>query len=94
MNSLQIHNIVEYIKSKDEFPFEVEDVEENLTEILSFFDVFEVFTNEETCLLKEGLSKLALQEEEAEAVRLAFKIGLIQKEDILPTRGEKNEDDE
>lgn len=93
MNNAKLHGIVEYIKAKGEFPFDVEDVEEDLPSVLGFFDVFEVLTNEEAGVLKEDLTNLALQEEEAEAVRLAFRMGLIEKKDILP-RGEKHEDDE
>ena len=93
MNNAKLHGIVEYIKAKGEFPFDVEDVEEDLPSVLGFFDVFEVLTNEETCVLKEDLMNLALKEEEAEAVRLVLRMGLIEKEDILP-RGEKHADDE
>ena len=93
MNNAKLHGIVEYIKAKGEFPFDVEDVEEDLPSVLGFFDVFEVLTNEEAGVLKEDLTNLALKEEEAEVVRLALRMGLIEKEDIL-SRGEKDEDDE
>jgi len=85
MNNAKLHGIVEYIKAKGEFPFDVEDVEEDLPSVLGFFDVFEVFTNEETCVLKEDLMNLALEEEETEAVRLALRMGLIEKENIIPS---------
>lgn len=93
MNNAKLHGIVEYIRAQREFPFDVEDVEEDLSSVLVFFNVFSVLTSEEASVLKEELISLALQEEEAEAVRLAFRMGLIAKKDILP-RGEKHEDDE
>jgi len=93
MNNAKLHGIVECIKGRREFPFDVEDVEDNLTEVLSSFNVFEVLTNEEAGVLKADLTKLALQAEEAEAVRLALRMGWIREEDICPV-GDKDDDDE
>jgi hypothetical protein len=94
MNNAKLHGIVEYIKASGHFPFDVEDVDENLPEVLTFFGLFEVLTNEENAVLKEDLTKLALREEEVEAVRLALQTGLITEEDLLSGSEQHDEDDE
>lgn len=94
MNNAKLHGIVEYIRAQGEFPFNVEDVEEGLSSVLNFFNVFEALTSEEAMVLKEELANLALQEEEAEAVRLAFQMGLIDEEDIPSAKEENNGDDD
>jgi uncharacterized protein YktA (UPF0223 family) len=70
MNRFKVHSVVEYIKIRNEFPFDVDDVTEHLEEVLHFFGLV-TLADEETGLVKEELLKLALEEQNAEVVRLA-----------------------
>lgn len=71
MNRFKIHSVVEYIKNRYEFPFEVDDVTEHFEEVLRYFGILVFMDAEETRLLKEELLKLALEEQNAEVSRLA-----------------------
>ena len=75
MNAFKLHWMVERVKAQHEFPFDVEDVEENLAEVLGYFGVCEEVDAEEVCVLKHELVKLALEAEEAEVVRLTAEAG-------------------
>ena len=70
MNRFKVHSVVEYIKIRNEFPFDVDDVTEHLEEILHFFGLM-ALADEETGLVKEELLKLALEEQNVEVARLA-----------------------
>ena len=71
MNRFKVHKVVEYIKTKDEFPFDVDDVREHLEMVLQYFGFVVLTDVEETRLVKEELLKLAFEEQNAEVVRLA-----------------------
>lgn len=71
MNRFKVHSIVEYIKTRNEFPFEVDDVREHLEMVLQYFGFVVLTDVEETRLVKEELLKLAFEEQNAEVVRLA-----------------------
>ena len=68
----KIHNIVEFIK-KFNFEFEVVEVEEDLQQILNYYDFIDVeLTSEEHRLLVDELIPLAEQFEFREAQHLAL----------------------
>ena len=71
MNRFKVHSVVEYIKHKYEFPFDVDDVIEHLEEVLRYFGILVLMDVEETKLVQEELLKLALEEQNAEVARLA-----------------------
>ncbi len=75
MNNLNLHFIIEQIKQKGEFPFNVEDVKEDLGEILGFFGIHELFDEEEKQVIKEDLIEIAMAEQAAEVVRMTAKAG-------------------
>ena len=93
MNSFHLHGIIEHIRSKAEFPFDVEDIDENLPEVLAFFDICEVFDKDEMDALKQDLRDMALEEEANEAVRLAVKARWVNEDDIVPVADERAEED-
>jgi len=70
MNVVLLNSVIGYIRSQDDFPFNVEEVEEDIDEILLFYNVFESFSAQEWDVLKAELKKLALAEEQAEVARL------------------------
>ena len=71
MNRFKVHSVVEYIKHKYEFPFDVDDVIEHLEEVFRYFGILVLMDVEETKLVQEELLKLALEEQNAEVARLA-----------------------
>ena len=73
MNRLKVHRIVGLIRMRHEFPFDVDDVVEDLDGVLNFFEIFEALANQEKMLLTEELVKLALVEEYREVARMASK---------------------
>jgi hypothetical protein len=91
MNRLILHSIIEHIKGKGEFPFDVEDVDQDVQNILCFFNILDPFDKDDTELLREALRKMALEEEEAEAVRLAVEAGWVNEVDIAPAKKEQEE---
>lgn len=70
-NRFKLHYVVERIRYAGDFPFEVEDVAEDLDKVLGFFGIEEEFDRHELKTLQEELIPLALAEEFAEATRLA-----------------------
>ena len=70
MNRRKLHNTVEYIKSRDEFPFDAEDVNQDVARVLTFFGIDEEFVPEEFRVLRKELMNLALEAEWAEIERL------------------------
>ena len=70
MDKMKLHNTVEYIRSRDEFPFDAEDVNEDIAQVLSFFGIDEEFVPEEFRVLRRELMNLALEAEWAEIERL------------------------
>ncbi len=71
VNRFKVHYTIERIKQASEFPFAVEDVEEDISQILAFFQVDGEFESDELAVLREELGELALAEEFAEAARAA-----------------------
>jgi len=76
MSSLKINSIVEYIKSRNEFPFDPEDVEEDLPGVLGFFGFCELLDKEEASTLKQALTALAFEDQEAEVIRMLIAEGV------------------
>ena len=72
MNRQSLHNIVEYIKAADEFPFDTDDVAEDLDRVLQFFGIADQLYSDEVDVLRRELRELALAEEYAEAERTAI----------------------
>jgi len=66
-----VHKIVEYIKQRGEFPFDSDEVIEELDKVLYYFDVYDQVNEEEKNLLKDDLLKIAFAEEDREIVHLA-----------------------
>ncbi len=71
MQSLRVHKIVEYIKQREEFPFDGDDVLEELDKVLCFFNILDQLSQEEENLLRDDLFKLAVEEEVREVGYLA-----------------------
>lgn len=69
MNRQQLHNIVEYIKTQSEFPFDALDVEESVDEVLSFFGLHPELDSMEREELRSELLRLAIEAELAEMAR-------------------------
>ena len=71
MNPLKLHCIIEYIREQPDFPFEAEDVDEDLMGILSHYG-FEILTltTEETEELRRELRRSAWAEQDREVIRL------------------------
>lgn len=74
MNRQQMHNIVEYIKTQPEFPFDALDVEESVEEVLSYFGLHPEIDSLERDELRADLLRLAIEAELAEMAR-AVEIG-------------------
>ncbi len=75
MKSQKVHKIVEYIRLQAEFPFDSDEVMEELDKVLKFFKVYEELTEEEKKLLEKDLSRLAVEEEFREAEHIAEEQG-------------------
>ena len=71
MNNWKLHNIVESIRADGRFSFNVEDIEEDLSEVLAFYNIGDFLEQNEVKVLQRDLIEMALQEEFAEASRLA-----------------------
>lgn len=71
MNRHRVHNIVEYIKTADEFPFDTDDVVEDLDKVLQFFGIGDALYTDEMDALRNELRELALAEEYAEVARIS-----------------------
>ena len=70
MDQYVIHNMVEYIDSRDEFPFDCVDVEESIEDVLAFFGLSPELSHEERQEVKRQLLQKALAGELAEMSRL------------------------
>ncbi len=71
MNRQRIYNIVEYIGSCGDFPYDMDDVIETLYDILGGYEIYAILTNDEYCLLVDELLEFAYRSEIREAVRWA-----------------------
>jgi len=71
MNQVKMHKLIEYLRAAGEFPFDVDDVEKRLGEVLGFFGIVEQLAADEERALRAALVDLALAEQEVEVVRLA-----------------------
>ena len=71
MNNNAIHNMVEYIRTQPEFPFDGIDVEESLDDVLAYFGLHPQLEDDERQQLREDLLQFALQDELAEVSQLA-----------------------
>ena len=70
MDQYVIHNMVEYIDSRDEFPFDCIDVEESVEDVLEFFGLHPELSQKERDDVKRQLLQKALAGELAEMSRL------------------------
>lgn len=71
MQSLKVHKIIEYIKQRGEFPFDTDEVIEELDKVLCFFNIYDELAKDEKGLLKDDLVKLAIAEQNREMALLA-----------------------
>jgi hypothetical protein len=71
MNRNAIHNMVEYIRTQPEFPFDGIDVEESLDDVLGYFGLHPQLEDDERQQLREDLLQFALRDELAEVSQLA-----------------------
>lgn len=71
MNRYVVHNMVEYIKTQAEFPFDAMDVEESLEEVLGYFGFHPQLDEPAREQLREDLLPLALGTELGEMQHLA-----------------------
>ena len=69
MKNMKLHYMVEYMKSEKDFPFDVEDIENEIHMVLSWFGILEHFNAEELAILKKDLSQIALKQEYREMTR-------------------------
>ena len=68
----KIFSIVEYVRSNGrEFPYDSDDVIENMQHILADYGIYNVFTDEEYYELLEELLLISESQEISEAVRFA-----------------------
>ena len=70
MDQYVIHSMVEYIDSRDEFPFDCVDVEESFEDVLAFFGLYPQLSQDEEHEVKRRLLQKALAGELAEMSRL------------------------
>ena len=70
MSRIKVHRIVEYIRSRGEFPFERDDVLDDLDEVLAYYGISTLLDRDEQAAVTQELLKLAEQFEVAEVVRL------------------------
>ena len=63
MNSYVMRNIIEYIGSQEDMPFDAVDIEESLEEVLAHFDLHPELCGRERDALKNDLLRLALKRE-------------------------------
>jgi hypothetical protein len=69
------HWLVESIRNAGDFPFDVEDVEERLSEVLAFYGCTEPLGEFDTVEVRRDLLALAEVRQEAEMVRLVAEAG-------------------
>ena len=69
MDRYNTHNMVEYIKTQPEFPFDTIDVEEALDNVLGYFGLHPKLDKQERHEITRDLLKLALSGELAEMQR-------------------------
>lgn len=70
MDRFNTHNMVEYIKTQPEFPFDTIDVEESLDNVLNYFGLHPKLDEQERHEITRDLIKLALSGELAEMQRI------------------------
>ena len=70
MSPMKVHRIVEYIRSRGEFPFERDDVQNDLGAVLAYYGITTLLEHDEQAAVTHELLKLAEQFEVAEAVRV------------------------
>ena len=80
MNQYAMHNMVEYIKTQAEFPFDALDVDESLEAILGYFGFHPQLDGSEREQLRQDLYPLALRAELGEMQHLAEAEGLAELE--------------
>ncbi len=71
MKKRKIHNIVEYIRTQTEFPFDGIDIDESIEEVLAYFGLHPQLDDNERFQIQQELLPLALQAELAEVAYLA-----------------------
>ena len=67
----KVNRIVEYIRSCGDFPYDTDDVIEDLSGILYIYGIYNFLSRDEELLLLDELLELAEQSEISEAVRWA-----------------------
>ena len=82
MNKYVMHNMVEYIKTQAEFPFDAIDVEESLEEVLGYYGFDPQLDAGERELLRKDLLQVALSAELAEMQHLAEAESMSALEDV------------
>lgn len=70
MNRCRLHGMVEYIRMRDEFPFDVMDVEENLEAVLEYFGFYPTLDEAERLELSKALGDMAAEGQWAEVAWL------------------------
>ena len=75
MTPIERHWVVEKIRSADDFPFDIDDVEERLPEVLAFYGFADPLGERDTVELRRDLLVLAEVRQEAEMVRLTAQAG-------------------
>lgn len=71
MDRINTHNMVEYIKTQPEFPFDAIDVEQSLDDVLNYFGLHPKLDEQERHEITRDLLPLALSAELAEMQRIA-----------------------
>jgi hypothetical protein len=82
MNQYAMHNMVEYIKTQAEFPFDALDVDESLEAILGYFGFHPQLDGSEREQLRQDLYPLALGAELGEMQHLAEAEGMEELESV------------
>jgi hypothetical protein len=71
MNEYEMHNMVEFIKTQAEFPFDAADMDESVEAVLGYFGFNVQLDESEREQLRQDVYPLALAEELAEMHHLA-----------------------
>jgi hypothetical protein len=82
MNQYAMHNMVEYIKTQAEFPFDALDVDESLEAILDYFGFHPQLDASDSEQLRQDLYPLALSTELGEMQHLAEAEGMEELESV------------
>lgn len=70
MNARKLNYIAEYVRTQEEFPFDLLDVEENLDGILGYYGFFPALDESDRYELRKAFDEIAEDAEWAEMARL------------------------